>query len=145
MADVTIYHNPRCSKSRAALEVIGDLGVDVDVVRSLDDPPDAATLAAIVATLEGPPSALVRRDDWSALGITAEDVDTPEGVVAVLDRHPQLLERPLLVTTDRAVIGRRTERVRDLLGSEARASVDGRAAQPLRLAPAPLVVHPPPL
>ena len=54
MAAVTIYHNPRCTKSRQAMAVADELGVDVDVVRYLDDPPDAATLRAIVDKLEGP-------------------------------------------------------------------------------------------
>ena len=97
------------------MQAAEELGVEVDVVRYLDDPPDEATLRSIVAKLEDPPSALVRRDDWTTLGITAEDVATPEGVVDVLVRHPRLMERPLLVTETTAVIGRPTERARALL------------------------------
>ena len=110
MAAVTIYHNPRCTKSRQAMAVADELGVDVDVVRYLDDPPDAATLRAIVDKLEGPVDQLVRRDRWDELDVTADDVATPDAVVDVLVRHPQLLERPLLVSADRAVIGRPTDR-----------------------------------
>jgi arsenate reductase len=115
MAEVTIYHNPRCTKSRQAMQVIDELGVDVDVVRYLDDPPDAETLRAIIGKLEDDPADLVRRDDWDQLGVSAEDVSTREGVVEVLVAHPRLLQRPLLVTPDTAIIGRPTERVRDLL------------------------------
>lgn len=97
------------------MQVADELDVDVEVVRYLDDPPDEATLRSIVAKLEDPPASLVRRDDWATLGITADDVATPDGVVAVLVRHPQLMERPLLVTEATAVIGRPTERARDLL------------------------------
>lgn len=97
------------------MKVIDDLGVDVDVVRYLDAPPDAATLRTIVAKLEDPPGDLVRREGWSELGITAADVATPDGVIDVLVRHPHLLQRPLLVTADTAVIGRPTDRVKDLL------------------------------
>ncbi len=94
-----------------------DLGVDVEVVRYLDDPLDAVTLRSIIAKLDGPVGELVRRDRWDELEVTAADVATPEGVVDVLVRHPQLLQRPLLVTDDRAVIGRPTERARELLAS----------------------------
>ena len=116
MADVTIYHNPRCTKSRQAMQVVEELGADVDVVRYLETPPDAATLRAIVDKLEDDPADLVRREHWSDLGVTADDLSTSDGVVDVLVAHPQLLQRPLLVTPDRAIIGRPTERVRDLLG-----------------------------
>ena len=115
MAAVTIYHNPRCTKSRQAMQVIDELGVDVDVVRYLDTPPDAATLREILSKLEDDPAELVRHDDWEELGVSAADVSTDEGVVDVLVAHPQLLQRPLLVTSDTAIIGRPTERVRDLL------------------------------
>lgn len=97
------------------MAVAEELGVEVDVVRYLDDPPDAATLRAIVRKLDGPLDQLVRRDRWAELGVTDDDVATADAVVDVLVRHPQLLERPLLVTTDRAVIGRPTERAREVL------------------------------
>ncbi len=115
MAVVTIYHNPRCTKSRQAMSVADELGAEVDVVRYLDTPPDAATLRAIIAKLEDPPADLVRRDGWKELGVTADDVATPDGVVEVLIAHPELLQRPVLVTEDTAIIGRPTERVRELL------------------------------
>jgi arsenate reductase len=115
MAVATIYHNPRCTKSRQAMGVAEELGVEVDVVRYLETPPDAATLRSILAKLEDPPADLVRRDGWKDLGITPDDVATADGVVDVLVRHPELLQRPLLVTADTAIIGRPTERVRELL------------------------------
>jgi arsenate reductase len=117
MADATIYHNPRCTKSRQAMQVIDQLGVDVDVVKYLDTPPDEATLRAIIAKLDEPCSELVRRERWTELGIRAEDVATPDGVVDVLLRHPELMQRPVVVKGDRAVIGRPTERVSELLSS----------------------------
>jgi arsenate reductase (glutaredoxin) len=115
MAEVTIYHNPRCTKSRQAMQVIDELGVDVDVVRYLDTPPDAETLRSIIGKLEDDPADLVRRDDWDDLGVRADDVATVDGVIDVLVAHPRLLQRPLVVTPEVAIIGRPTERVRDLL------------------------------
>jgi arsenate reductase len=117
MAEATIYHNPRCTKSRQAMQVVDDLGIDVDVVRYLDTPPDEATLRDILAKLAEPPAELVRRERWTELGVTAADVATVDGVVAVLLAHPELMQRPVVVRGDRAVIGRPTERVTELLGS----------------------------
>jgi arsenate reductase len=114
---VTIYHNPRCSKSRAAMQAAEAAGVDVDVVRYLEAPPDETTLRELLDQLEDPPHALVRRDDWKALGITAADVADADGVVTVLQAHPQLMERPVLVKGDRAIIGRPTERAEAFLRS----------------------------
>jgi arsenate reductase (glutaredoxin) len=116
MAQATIYHNPRCTKSRQAMQVVDELGVDVDVVRYLDTPPDEATLRSILAKLEDPPTDLVRREHWSELGVTPEDVATEDGVVRVLLAHPELMQRPVVVKGGRAVIGRPTERVAELLG-----------------------------
>jgi len=115
MADVTIYHNPRCTKSRQAMQVIEELGVEADVVRYLDDPPDEARLRAIVGKLEDDHADLVRREKWSELGVTADDLATDDGIIDVLVAHPELLQRPLLVTGDTAIIGRPTDRVRELL------------------------------
>ncbi len=117
MSVVTLYHNPRCTKSRQALDIatraepVGDF--DLNIVKYLDNPSSEAELRAILAKLEDEPSKLVRRDNWSELGITPDDVATPGGVIDILLRHPELMERPVIVTADRAFIGRPTERVSD--------------------------------
>jgi arsenate reductase len=115
MAEATIYHNPRCTKSRQAMQVIDELGVDTEVVRYLDTPPDEATLRSILGALDTAPAELVRRERWAELGVTDADVATVDGVVAVLLAHPELMQRPVVVKGDRAVIGRPTERVSELL------------------------------
>ena len=93
------------------------MGVDVEVVRYLDTPPDEATLRSILDQLDDPPADLVRREKWSELGVTADDVATVDGVVAVLLAHPELMQRPVVVKDGRAVIGRPTERVTELVRS----------------------------
>jgi arsenate reductase len=116
---VTLYHNPRCTKSRQALEIADGTeagAFDVTVVKYLDTPPSADELSEILGKLEDDPAKLVRRDNWSELGITAADVATADGVLDVLGRHPELMERPLIVTADRAFIGRPTERVAEFFG-----------------------------
>jgi arsenate reductase len=120
MPDVTVYHNPRCTKSRQALQIADAAGEGfaVDVVKYLESPPAADELRAIIAKLEDDPSSLVRRERWDELGVTAADIATPEGIIDVLTRHPALMERPLIVTADRAFIGRPTERVSEFFGTE---------------------------
>ena len=113
---VTIYHNPNCNSSQNAVRIAEELGVDADIVLYLKTPPDAATLRAIIAKLEDPVTDLVRRDNlWAKLGLTDDDAATPDQVVDLLVQHKQLLQRPLVVTADRAIIGRPKDRVRELL------------------------------
>jgi arsenate reductase len=74
-------------------------------------------LAEIIAKLEDPVTNLVRRDSqWTKLGLTDADAETSEQVIALLTKHKMLLQRPLVVTNDTAIIGRPKERVRALLG-----------------------------
>ncbi|MBW8729857.1 MAG: arsenate reductase (glutaredoxin) [Terrabacter sp.] len=112
MSDVTILHNNRCSTSRAAIERLDDAHVEAEVVDYLRHPLDAAALGELLDKLEDPPTDLVRRDaHFAELGLTDADVETREQVVAVLAEHPRLLQRPVLVEGDRAIIGRPKERV----------------------------------
>lgn len=99
------------------MSIADELGVDANVVLYMKEPPDEATLREIITKLEDPPTDLVRRDsNWKKLGLSDADVATPDQVVEVLTRHKALLQRPLVVTDDRAIIGRPKERVRELLG-----------------------------
>jgi arsenate reductase (glutaredoxin) len=112
MSDVTILHNNRCSTSREALERLDDAQVQAEVVDYLRHPLDSTALADLLDKLEDAPTELVRRDaHFAELGLTDADVETREQVVAVLAQHPRLLQRPVLVKGDRAIIGRPKERV----------------------------------
>jgi len=117
MADVTIFHNQACSKSRGALEILEDRGVSYDLVKYLDTPPDRATLERILDAIPDEPQALVRTDDdkFKKLGIPKSDVTTREQVIDVLLAHPEVMERPVVFVGDRAVIARPSEKVLDLL------------------------------
>lgn len=117
MSDLTIFHNPRCSKSRQAMETIEGAGAEAEVVRYLDAPPDRDTLESIIAKLEDPVADLVRVGDAKKKGIDVPDVLDDERVVGLLLEYPDLMERPVLVKGDRAIIGRPTERVEPFLGS----------------------------
>lgn len=115
MAQITIYHNPNCSTSVHAVKTAEEAGVDADVVLYLKTPPDAATLTEIIAKLQDPVTDLVRRDaNFAKLGLTDADVVTPAQVIDVLVEHKALLQRPLVVTADTALIGRPKARVGEL-------------------------------
>lgn len=112
MADITVLHNPRCSTSRAALTEAEVAGVELDIVRYLTDPLDEDGLRELVGKLEDPVTDLVRRDAaFGRLGLTDEDVATADQVVTVLGEHPELMQRPVLIRGDRAIIGRPKDRV----------------------------------
>ena len=99
------------------MRIAEELGVDHDIVLYIKDPPDADTLRAIIAKLEDPPTDLVRRDSkFKKLGLTDADVATVDQIVDILVKHKQLLQRPLVVTPDTAIIGRPKDRVAELLG-----------------------------
>lgn len=116
---VTIFHNPQCSKSRGALGILTERRVAHDVVEYLKTPPDRATLARILDLLGGPPGAIVRRDSrYRELGLREADHATREQVIDLLVRHPELMERPVVVVDDQAVIGRPPERILELLDGE---------------------------
>lgn len=116
MADVTIFHNTGCSTSRQALQEIEAAGVDADVIQYLKTPLDRDTLLDVIGKLEDPPAELVRKDDFFAKqGMVAADYVAPEAVADLLVAHPQLMQRPVLVKGDRAIIGRPKSRVAPFL------------------------------
>jgi len=116
MADITIYHNPHCSTSVFAVTEAERLGVDVDVNLYLKTKPGKAELTAIVAKLQDPATDLVRRDSFfSKLGLKESAVQDPTDVIDVLVSHPRLLQRPLLVSSTSAIIGRPKARVEGFL------------------------------
>lgn len=99
------------------MRIAEDLGVDHDVVLYIKEPPDEATLRDIIAKLDDPPTDLVRRDSkFKKLELSDDDVATVDQIVAILVKHKQLLQRPVVVTPDRAIIGRPKQRVAELLG-----------------------------
>lgn len=118
MADLTVLHNPNCSTSRHALDEAKAAGVDAEVVAYLKTPLDEQALLELMAKLEDPPADLVRKDGFfKDQGLVADDYTTPEAVAALLVEHPRLMQRPVLVKGDRAVIGRPKDRVPAFLRS----------------------------
>jgi arsenate reductase len=101
------------------LAVAEELGVDHEVIVYIKTPPDATALTRIVEVLEDPVEDLVRKDSkFKKLELNPNDyVDNPKAVVDILVKHKQLLQRPVLVTKDKAIIGRPKQRIIDFLNS----------------------------
>ena len=117
MAEVTVLHNPKCSTSRHAMDEVTAAGADVEVVQYLKTPLDRAGLLDLMAKLEDPPADLVRKDGFfKELDLDPADYTTPEAVAALLAEHPRLMQRPVLVRGDRAIIGRPKDRVAPFVG-----------------------------
>lgn len=98
------------------MRIAEELGVEHDIVNYIQDPPDADTIRSIIDKLEDEPTALVRRDSkFKKLELTDDDVATVDQIVDILVKHKQLLQRPVVVTPDTAIVGRPKDRVRELL------------------------------
>jgi arsenate reductase len=117
-SDIQIFHNPTCSKSRGALQILKDNEIDPQIIKYLDTPPDRATLERILDAIEDEPTALVRTDDtkFKDAGLKKADVATRDQVIEVLLEHPELMQRPVVFVGDKAVIARPSDRVLELLG-----------------------------
>ena len=112
---VTIYHNPRCSKSRATLALLQDRDIDVDIIEYLNTPPSAADLARILRMLHKSPEELLRKgeDEYKQhfAGKGLSETETIERMVL----YPKVIERPIVVNGDKAAVGRPPESVLDIL------------------------------
>ncbi|HEV8694691.1 MAG TPA: arsenate reductase (glutaredoxin) [Lysobacter sp.] len=116
MADTRLYHNPRCSKSRGALELLREHGIQPRVIAYLETPPSTEELRDLLRVLALPARALLRtgEDEYAALGLDAPALSDDE-LIAAMAAHPRLIERPIFVHGGRAVIGRPPENVLTLL------------------------------
>ncbi|ADC71074.1 arsenate reductase [Thioalkalivibrio sp. K90mix] len=112
----TLYHNPRCSKSRAALALLREQGVEPEIVEYLKTPPDAATLKSVIEKLGIRPRDLLRTGEaeYRELGLKDAEMDD-EALIQTMIQHPKLIERPILVAGGQARIGRPPEQVLEIL------------------------------
>lgn len=115
MSSITIYHNPRCSKSRAACQLIAARGVEASVIDYLTNPPSRDELRSLLGKLGMSASELVRRGEAAFSEHYAGRELSDEQWLDALLAHPILIERPIVVCGDRAVIGRPPEKVLELL------------------------------
>ncbi|NWB89920.1 arsenate reductase (glutaredoxin) [Pseudomonas agarici] len=116
MTDLTLYHNPRCSKSRAALELLEARGLTPIVVRYLETPLDAVQLRALLDKLGLSARQLLRsgEDEYKNLNLIDSQLSEAQLIAAIV-AHPKLMERPILVAGDKAIIGRPPEKLLEIL------------------------------
>lgn len=113
--EFTIYHNPRCSKSRNTLALLQEKGVEPVVIEYLKTPPDKAQLESLLTKLGLKPEQIVRKGEDAYKQNYAGKSLSDEQWLNALVEHPVLIERPIVVKGDRAVVGRPPENVLDLL------------------------------
>ena len=116
MPDTIIYHNPRCSKSRAALELLTEKNIDAKVVKYLDTPPNRVELENILELLKIEPRDLMRKGEQE---YTENNLDEPglsrDQLIETMLKHPRLIERPIVVKDGKAAIGRPLQNIIDIL------------------------------
>jgi len=113
---VTIYHNPRCSKSRATLQLLKEKGIEPMIIEYLKTPPSTGQLDAILSKLGMEPRQLMRtkEPEYKETGLDDETLDRAALIQAMVD-CPKLIERPIVLANDKAAIGRPPENVLEIL------------------------------
>ncbi len=113
---VTIYHNPRCSKSRQTLALIEEQGVELKIIKYLETPPSAAELKRVLKKLGLKPRDILRKgeDRYAELGLQ-DPALKDDALIAAMVTNPILIERPIVVSGDKAALGRPPEAVLEIL------------------------------
>ncbi len=113
---VTIYHNPRCSKSRATLSLLEKQGVTPEIVHYLENPPTPDELKAVLEKLGLRPRDILRKKEnpYKELGLDDETLPD-DALILAMTEHPELIERPIVVNENKAALGRPPESILDIL------------------------------
>lgn len=115
MSDYTIYHNPRCSKSRATLALLQEQGIEPEVVLYLQTAPSEAEIRALLDKLEMDASQLVRKGEQAYKALDLGDSGGASALITAMAANPKLIERPIVIHGNRAVLGRPPENVLGLI------------------------------
>lgn len=115
MQEITIWHNPKCSKSREAMEILQDNNCEAEVVKYLEEKPDAKKIKAILKMLGITPRELMRTKEDIYKELNLKDETDEEALIEAMAKHPKLIERPIIIKGERAIIGRPTERIAEFL------------------------------
>ncbi|AQQ68195.1 arsenate reductase (glutaredoxin) [Microbulbifer agarilyticus] len=112
----TIYHNPRCSKSRQTLQLLQENNIEPEIVLYLETPPDAASLKTILGKLDIAPRDLLRKGEDAYKELNLKDTShSDDDLIDAMVSHPKLIERPIVIKGDKAVLGRPPENVLELI------------------------------
>ena len=113
---ITIYYNPKCRKSREALQIIREKGIDPEIIYYLDEPPSTKELAEVLRKMGKRPRDIFRKSEplYKDLGLKNKDL-SDEVLLEHLNKHPILIERPIVVKGQRAVLGRPPEDIKKII------------------------------
>jgi len=115
MSKVKIYHNPRCSKSRNAVALLEEQGIEAEVVKYLETPPTKEELKEILKMLGLSARALMRTKETIYKELGLKEVEDEEALIDAMVAHPKLIERPIVVKDGKAAIGRPIENIVELI------------------------------
>jgi len=114
MSKLSIFHNPRCSKSRQALAILRENGHEPEIILYLEQTPDTAMIKSVLAKLGLSAGDILRRGE-AEYKTHFKDITDEDELILLMARFPKVIERPIIIAGDRAVIGRPPEAVRELL------------------------------
>ncbi|MBA3026241.1 MAG: arsenate reductase (glutaredoxin) [Sulfurimonas sp.] len=117
MQEVTIWHNPKCSKSREAMEIAAQNGCKVDVIKYLEESPDENQIRTVLKMLDMKPRELMRTKEDLYKELNLKDESSDDALIKVMFEHPKLIERPIIIKEGRAIIGRPTDKIAQFLNS----------------------------
>lgn len=115
MKKITIWHNPRCSKSRNALTYLEEKGVDLDIVKYLNETPTKNELKNVLKLLGITPRELMRKGEDIYKELNLKDETSDENLIDAMLENPKLIERPVIINKDKAVIARPLENIDKIL------------------------------
>ena len=116
MNNFTIYHNPRCSKSRQTLELLEDNNIEPEIILYLENPPSEEKLTELIDLLGINPRDLLRKgeEEYKAHNLRDESIKG-EDIIKIMTENPKLIERPIVISKNKAIIGRPPENVLKLI------------------------------
>jgi len=115
MSRITIWHNPRCSKSRNAAQLLEERGIDAEVVKYLDTPPTKEEIREVLRMLGISARELMRTKETVYKELGLKDVEDEEKLIEAMAEYPKLIERPIVIKEGKAAIGRPIEKIIELL------------------------------
>jgi arsenate reductase len=115
MAEIVVWHNPRCSKSRNGIKYLDEKGVEYEVRRYLDEPPTVEEIREVLKKLGMSPRELMRTKEKLYRELGLKEVEDDEKLIEAMAEHPKLIERPIVIKGDKAVVARPETKINEIL------------------------------
>ena len=112
---IVVWHNPRCSKSRAGIKYLDEKGIDYEIRRYLDEPPGEEELKEVLKKLGMSPRELMRTKEKIYRELGLKEVEDDKKLIEAMAEHPKLIERPIVIKGDKAVVARPATKIEEIL------------------------------